>query len=314
MSKKDSSRPECANCGTVDLPLNMCSQCKAAAYCGKPCQVQHWKKGGHKERCVPIEARKPSAEVRPSGAACAICLAALDDPCTLPCGHTYHKACVEELRKVGVKQACPSCRADLPPGAEKQFDGVQYIVIRERDWTLPSTKRELVLPIIIGAADQGNADAQVMLGSIYMDGKGVPQNYAEALRWFHKSAAQGNARAQNDIGFMYTYGKGVKEDYEEAVKWYGKAADQGFSTAQYLLGIMYFTGKGVPQSDQIALELFMKAASQGDYGAQYTLGLMYEHGKGVRQSYATAVQWYRKAVAQGNQRAKLRLMRCMPYV
>lgn len=318
MSKKDSSLPECANCGAADLPLLKCGRCKVPVYCGTPCQTHHWKKGGHKERCVPVEARKPSAEDRTTGEACAICLAALGEPsCTLPCGHTYHKACVEELRKVGVKQTCPSCRADLPPGAEKQFDeAMRRIVILNRDWTLPSTKRELgkALPLLIGAADQGNADAQVMLGSIYKDGKGVPKNYAEALRWFHKSAAQGNAHAQFGIGIMYNDGRGVETNFEEAVKWYTMAAAQDHTNAKFLLGIMYYMGQGVEQSDQIAVEWFMKAASQGNDGAQFSMGLMYERGKGVTQSYATAVKWFRKAVAQGHQEAKLGLLRCLPYV
>ena len=31
-------------------------------------------------------------------------------------------------------------------------------------------------------------------------GQGVPQNYKEALMWFHKAAKQGHARAQFYIG------------------------------------------------------------------------------------------------------------------
>ena len=117
MPKKNTSR-ECANCLSADLPLTLCARCRLTHYCGKPCQVQHWK-SGHKERCVPLDARKPAAEVRnPGPITCAICLdALLDAVCKLPCGHAYHKECVEGLRKFGVKQACPSCRAALPPGA-----------------------------------------------------------------------------------------------------------------------------------------------------------------------------------------------------
>jgi TPR repeat protein len=53
------------------------------------------------------------------------------------------------------------------------------------------------------------------------------QNYAEALKWYHKAADQGEARAQANLGFMYNKGQGVTQDNIEAIKWYQKAAIQG---------------------------------------------------------------------------------------
>ena len=38
--------------------------------------------------------------------------------------------------------------------------------------------------------------AQVNLGSLYAQGKGVRQNFEESARWFLKAAEQGNAEAQ----------------------------------------------------------------------------------------------------------------------
>lgn len=62
-------------------------------------------------------------------------------------------------------------------------------------------------------ADQGNADAQVDLGLLYYDGKGVPQDFAKAAALFRKAAEQGNARGQTKLGFLYAMGKGVGHDY-----------------------------------------------------------------------------------------------------
>ena len=42
-------------------------------------------------------------------------------------------------------------------------------------------------------AKQGNAQAQFLLGSLYGFGRGVPQDYTEALKWVRKSAEQGSA-------------------------------------------------------------------------------------------------------------------------
>ena len=73
---------------------------------------------------------------------------------------------------------------------------------------------------------------------MYRDGKGVSQDYSEAVKWYRKSAEQGNAYAQNNLGWMYSKGYGVSQDYSEAVKWYRKAARQGNETAKNNLRIL----------------------------------------------------------------------------
>ena len=41
------------------------------------------------------------------------------------------------------------------------------------------------------AADFGDPDAMYNLGLMYQAGRGVPRDYAQALRWYHKAAAAG---------------------------------------------------------------------------------------------------------------------------
>ena len=55
-------------------------------------------------------------------AKCMICFDSLRDPTTLPCGHSFCMGCVSELREKGVSQACPLCRAPLPPGPQKLYE------------------------------------------------------------------------------------------------------------------------------------------------------------------------------------------------
>lgn len=62
---------------------------------------------------------------------------------------------------------------------------------------------------------------------MYRDGRGVPQDDKEAVKWFRKAAEQGFATAQSNLGWMYEKGRGVPQDDKEAIKWYRKAADQG---------------------------------------------------------------------------------------
>ena len=41
--------------------------------------------------------------------------------------------------------------------------------------------------------EQGDAKAQTKLGWMYLNGRGVPQDNLEALKWFQKADAQGDA-------------------------------------------------------------------------------------------------------------------------
>ena len=63
---------------------------------------------------------------------------------------------------------------------------------------------------------------------------------------------------------MYANGRGVPQDYKQAVKWYTKAAEQGNAKAQYNLGVMYAKGQGVPQDNVYAHMWFNLAAANGN--------------------------------------------------
>ncbi len=97
---------------------------------------------------------------------------------------------------------------------------------------------------------------------------------------------------------MYGKGQGVPQDYAEAMKWYRKAAEQGLAIAQFNLGSMYYNGEGVPQDYADALQWYRKAAEQGESHAQYNLGVMYEEGRGVPQDYLQAHMWYNLAASR----------------
>ena len=58
------------------------------------------------------------------------------------------------------------------------------------------------------------------------NGEGVPEDAAEAARWFRLAAEQGDARAQYNLGDMYANGKGVPQDNVEAHMWLNLAASR----------------------------------------------------------------------------------------
>ena len=118
-----------------------------------------------------------------------------------------------------------------------------------------------------GLAVQGDADAQYNLGVLYRDGKGVTQNYKEAVSWFFLSASQGDADAQASLGYLHENGQGVTQDFTQAVRWYHLSASQGNAQGQFGLGYMYAAGQGVIQDNVYAHMWFNIAASNGDANA-----------------------------------------------
>ena len=82
---------------------------------------------------------------------------------------------------------------------------------------------------------------------MYRDGKGIGQDYHQAVKWFRRAAEQGEVDAQVNLGFMYGKGQGVATDYQQAFNWYRKAAEQGDENGEYALGVIYSNGRGVPK-------------------------------------------------------------------
>jgi TPR repeat protein len=76
-------------------------------------------------------------------------------------------------------------------------------------------------------AEGGDPIAQFNFGLLYVDGRGVPQSYAEAANWFRRAAEQDYPQAQHNLGAMYATGQGVKRDYIQAYKWLNICAGKG---------------------------------------------------------------------------------------
>ena len=190
-------------------------------------------------------------------------------------------------------------------------------------------------------AEQGDAEAQVELGHMYANGDGVPEDDAEAVRWFRLAAEQGHVEAQVVLGILYAAGNGVPKDDAEALRWVRRAAEQGSARATYGLGVMYATGaagrvggevaagppgpqvgdddgefalwlksaigENVQQDDAEAVRWFRLGIEQGDAGSQFALGLMYAAGEGVPQDAAEAERLMRRAAEQGDGMAQFLL-------
>lgn len=84
----------------------------------------------------------------------------------------------------------------------------------------------------IALAEQGDANAQGMLGTMYGSGRGAPKNYVEAVKWGTLAARQGNAEAQFNLAMLHAFGLGGLEiDAVEAYKWATLASNNGVEDA-----------------------------------------------------------------------------------
>ena len=101
--------------------------------------------------------------------------------------------------------------------AESNLDALRRLGIQpaadERRWQRAAIASSCVTRI------KGVASAQQNLGFMYANGRGVPQDFKEAVRWYRLAADQGHAGAQNNLGAMYNNGLGVPQDFKEAVRW-----------------------------------------------------------------------------------------------
>jgi TPR repeat protein/predicted acylesterase/phospholipase RssA/ankyrin repeat protein len=159
------------------------------------------------------------------------------------------------------------------------------------------------------AEDQtaGGAKAQLSLGILYENGRGVSLSVTDASNWYKKAAEQGLAEGQYRLGLMYEKGHGIEQSDTHAVEWYTKAAEQGLAEGQYHLGCMYENGCGIKKNKILALEWYTKAAEQGNAEWQDNLGIIYRDGRCIKQSDEEAIKWFAKAAEQGNSEGQVNL-------
>ena len=97
-------------------------------------------------------------------------------------------------------------------------------------------------------------------------------NFTEAFKQLQPVETQGDPDAQLLLGFMYLDAEGVKRNLKTAAYWIQKSADQGHESAEYHLGLLYEHGKGVDRNISIAA-LSSSAGQAGRGGTRLLCGL-----------------------------------------
>lgn len=188
----------------------------------------------------------------------------------------------------------PNETAAISPGAGDPVSGVS----RKQ---LPSV---MVGPLSLRlAAADGNASAQFEVAARYAEGRGVSQDFKEAMKWYHRSASSGFALSQYRLGTLYERGLGVDKDIQRARVWYERAAANGNIKAMHNLAVLA-AGSAVGRPDYIkAARWFTVAAKHGLGDSQFNLAILYQHGLGVEQDDGQAYQWFSLAALSGDAEA-----------
>lgn len=151
---------------------------------------------------------------------------------------------------------------ELRDASHQTHDPVQQAALKSQPQQPKWTEADEAA--LLAKAQQGDAGSQMWLGCAYEQGWFGKTDFAEALKWFGKSAAKGNPDAQNELGRMYEEGEGVKQDYTLAAHWYLKAAEHlpdlgGAGQGRNNLGMLYLDGLGVPK-DYVQAYMWFKLA------------------------------------------------------
>ena len=140
-------------------------------------------------------------------------------------------------------------------------------------------------------ANEGNAEAQTFIGSLYENGLGVIKDEKNALDWYEKAGKAGNAKGQHNAGIFYYTGRGVAVNYPAAYEWFLKATNNDYAPSQYMIGLMYHQGHGVAINFERARTWFLKAAKQGYANAQFMYAYMVQSGEGEKSDPPRAMVW-----------------------
>lgn len=150
------------------------------------------------------------------------------------------------------------------------------------------------------AAADGNASAQFIIASRYLDGKVVPQDFAKALYWYQQAATRGLAPAQYRLATLYELGKGTAADPVRALGWYERAALGGNVKAMHNAAVILAGNKAGPADFDRAFRWFKAAAERGFSDSQFNLAILYERGLGTPPNLEEAYLWYSLAARQGD--------------
>lgn len=151
-------------------------------------------------------------------------------------------------------------------------------------------------------AEQGNPDAQLLLGRMYWAGQGVQKDDRQGLKWVKASATQGNADAQFFIGSYYLL---PRRDVAEGLRWLKISAEQGNQDAQLLVGKSYLAALPELPRDPVQGEMWLRLAAKDNlpfYESQLVAAEKEMSPEEIAKGKALAAAWKPKSGLKSDER------------
>lgn len=189
----------------------------------------------------------------------------------------------------------------------------QEVLTLQRALTLQRQGQYTRSAYVLAPLSQYNPVAQFLLGTMYVDGKGVKKDSARGVKFLTASAARGFREANSILALLYSTGQGVPRDFKkayelasmddsplslclrgmflenglgaaknfpEAFLCYSRAAARGSADGKACAAEYLYLGKeGVPQNTQLARRYFEESAQKGNPKAQFYLAEIYARGE-----------------------------------
>ena len=76
------------------------------------------------------------------------------------------------------------------------------------------------------AANKGNVQAMEQIAEYYYYGKGIPQSYQKAFRWYAEAERNGSTRVYDELGAMFIDGDGCERDVEQGLQYFRMDCEQ----------------------------------------------------------------------------------------
>lgn len=156
------------------------------------------------------------------------------------------------------------------------------------------------------ASKTGDAWSTSILATLYLQGKGVPEDGRMVLSLLIPQAAKGSVAAVSGLGDLFASGAGtIEQNLPRAARYYERAAAEGNTHGKYQLALMLLDGKAVAVDTARSIALFEELAADGDPWILIQLGNIYASGKATPAE--RAIEYFSEAAASGNVPAMVRM-------
>ena len=154
-------------------------------------------------------------------------------------------------------------------------------------------------------AQLGEADAQLALGKIYLDGgHGMKRDTGTAFYWLNKAASNGSMEARRLIGRSHAPNALPEKGHENEM---GQTSETTSANADVALAEWLLTGRVAANDDVNAADVLRRAAAKGERIAQLRLAMLLLATGNDPEEVDEAVIWLKRAAESGSRAAAVRL-------